>query len=117
MAEPETPAVGDEIKPYKIHVGGFPSQIMTASGLELEPWLTCPCAPPQVSTKYLDLTRQKLELTRLPHEGSAPKSEDWWEPKPQVDPLIDFWYSALSYTRHATRRRLTPRKAGEVLVA
>ncbi|KAB5575532.1 epoxide hydrolase [Coniochaeta sp. 2T2.1] len=67
--EPETPAVGDEIKPYKIHV----------------------------STKYLDLTRQKLELTRLPHEGSAPKSEDWWEPKPQVEPLIDFWLEKYSW--------------------
>lgn len=72
MAEPETPAVGDEIKPYKIHV----------------------------STKYLDLTKQKLELTRLPHEGSAPKSEDWWEPKPQVEPLIDFWLEKYSWRDH-----------------
>ncbi|OIW30295.1 alpha/beta-hydrolase, partial [Coniochaeta ligniaria NRRL 30616] len=70
--EPETPAVGDEVKPYKIHV----------------------------STKYLDLTRQKLELTRLPHEGSAPKSEDWWEPKPQVEPLIDFWLEKYSWRDH-----------------
>lgn len=45
----------------------------------------------QVSTKYLDLTRQKLELTRLPHEGSEPKSNDWWEPKAQVESLIDYW--------------------------
>ncbi|TPX08226.1 uncharacterized protein E0L32_001878 [Thyridium curvatum] len=60
---------GDEVKPYKIHV----------------------------STKYLELTRQKLELTRLPHEASEPKSEDWWEPKPQVEPLIDFWLEKYSW--------------------
>lgn len=45
----------------------------------------------QVSSKYLDLTRRKLELTRLPHERAEPKSTEWWEPKPQVEPLIDFW--------------------------
>ncbi|KAF9881222.1 epoxide hydrolase [Colletotrichum karsti] len=54
---------GDEIRPYRIHV----------------------------SSKYLDLTKQKLELTRLPHETSEPKSQDWWEPKPQIEPLVDFW--------------------------
>ncbi len=45
----------------------------------------------QASGKYLALTRQKLELTRLPHDAGEPKSTDWWEPKPQVEPLIDFW--------------------------
>ena len=40
----------------------------------------------------MDLTKQKLELTRLPHELAEPKSTLWWEPKPQVEPLIDFWY-------------------------
>jgi hypothetical protein len=64
-------------------------QIVSAPGLDQELSLTW--LPLQVSTKYLDLTRQKLELTRLPHEGSALKSDDWWEPKPQVEPLIDFW--------------------------
>ncbi|KAF6845170.1 epoxide hydrolase [Colletotrichum musicola] len=66
MASPlETSAIlsGDEIRPYRIHV----------------------------SSKYLDLTRQKLELTRLPHDTPEPKSQDWWEPKPQIEPLIDFW--------------------------
>ncbi|KAK1974123.1 epoxide hydrolase [Colletotrichum cereale] len=53
----------DEIRPYRIHV----------------------------SSKYLDLTRQKLELTRLPHETLGPRSRDWWEPKSQIEPLIDFW--------------------------
>jgi len=58
-----------------------------------ELWLTrlIP-SPTQVSSRYLDLTKQKLEITRLPHEVPEPKSEDWWEPKPQVEPLIDFWY-------------------------
>ncbi|KAI0129330.1 alpha/beta-hydrolase [Hypoxylon sp. NC0597] len=60
----EAPAGGaEEIKPYKIHV----------------------------SSKYLDLTKQKLEVTRLPHELSEPKSKDWWEPKSRVEPIIDFW--------------------------
>ncbi|KAL0943951.1 putative epoxide hydrolase [Colletotrichum truncatum] len=66
MATPlETSVIlaGDEIRPYRIHV----------------------------SSKYLDLTKQKLELTRLPHETVEPKSQDWWEPKQQIEPLIDFW--------------------------
>lgn len=45
----------------------------------------------QVSSRYLNLTQQKLELTRLPHENPEPKAKDWWEPKPTVEPLIDFW--------------------------
>ncbi|KAK8110382.1 epoxide hydrolase [Apiospora kogelbergensis] len=53
----------EEVKPYQLHV----------------------------STKYIDLTQQKLEITRLPHEQSEPNSVDWWEPKPLVEPLIDFW--------------------------
>ncbi|KAF7552134.1 hypothetical protein G7046_g7515 [Stylonectria norvegica] len=60
---------GDEILPYRIHV----------------------------SSRYLDLTREKLELTRLPHESSGAKSEDWWEPKAQVEPLIDFWLEQYSW--------------------
>ncbi|KAK8041368.1 Epoxide hydrolase [Apiospora phragmitis] len=53
----------EEVKPYQLHV----------------------------STKYIDLTQQKLEITRLPHEQSPPNSDDWWEPKPLVEPLVDFW--------------------------
>lgn len=52
-----------------------------------------------MSSKYLDLTRRKLEITRLPHEKADPKSNDWWEPKPQVEPLIDFW-SVISFLTH-----------------
>ncbi|KAI0898000.1 alpha/beta-hydrolase [Annulohypoxylon nitens] len=62
-------AGADEVKPYKIHF----------------------------SSKYLDLTKQKLETTRLPHELSEPKSKDWWEPKSQVEPLIDFWLEQYSW--------------------
>lgn len=53
----------DEIRPYRIHV----------------------------SSKYLELTRRKLELTRLPHDVVEPKAVETWEPKPQVEPLIDYW--------------------------
>ena len=66
-------------------------QIMTPfrrkANLDLHPNSCC-----QIASKFLDLTRQKLELTRLPHEGSDPKSADWWEPKPLIEPLIDYWY-------------------------
>ncbi|PSR80589.1 Alpha/Beta hydrolase protein [Coniella lustricola] len=74
-------AAGDEIKPYKVHV----------------------------SSKYLELTRQKLELTRLPHEaaGSRP-SEDWWEPKPQIESLIDYWLEKYSWRDHEETLNQTP---------
>lgn len=65
----EAAAAVDEIKPYKIHV----------------------------SSRYLDLTKQKLEITRLPHELSEPKSDFWWEPKSQIEPLIDFWLEQYSW--------------------
>ncbi|OTB05846.1 hypothetical protein M426DRAFT_125994 [Hypoxylon sp. CI-4A] len=65
----------DEIKPYKIHV----------------------------SSKYLDLTTQKLEITRLPHEVSEPASKDWWEPKSRVEPLIDFWLEQYSWRAEEER--------------
>ncbi|KAK1539639.1 epoxide hydrolase [Colletotrichum costaricense] len=66
---------GDEISPYRIHV----------------------------SSKYLDLTKQKLELTRLPHEPSEPnKSRDWWEPKSRIEPLIDFWLEKYDWREQET---------------
>ncbi|KAH6658314.1 Alpha/Beta hydrolase protein [Truncatella angustata] len=72
----ETSATGaspsEEIKPYQIHV----------------------------SSRYLNLTKEKLEITRLPHELSSPRSEDWWEPKPQIEPLIDFWLEEYSWRSH-----------------
>jgi pimeloyl-ACP methyl ester carboxylesterase len=62
-------APDEEVKSYKIHV----------------------------SSKYLDLTRQKLELTRLPHETPESKSKEWWAPKKTIEPLIDFWLEQYSW--------------------
>lgn len=46
-----------------------------------------------VSSRYLDLTRRKLELTRLPRELQLPDSRRWeyGTPKAVLEPLIDFW--------------------------
>lgn len=62
----------------------------------------------QVSGRYLELTKQKLELTRLPHEGAEPKSTDWWEPKPQVEPLVDFWLEKYSWRDVEATLNTTP---------
>lgn len=69
-----------------------------------------------MSSKYLQLTRQKLELTRLPHEGGgaepagdgANASRDWWEPKPQVEPLIDYWLEKYSWREQEDILNKTP---------
>lgn len=47
----------------------------------------------KVSSKYLELTQKKLELTRLPHELLLPKAREWefGTPKSEIEPLIDFW--------------------------
>jgi hypothetical protein len=47
----------------------------------------------KVSSKYLELTKKKLELTRLPHEILLPRSREWelGTPKSEIEPLIDFW--------------------------
>lgn len=82
---------GDEIKPYKVHVSSRTITRMILPDCLRVNLLSLTIVRRQVSSKYLELTRQKLELTRLPHEGAEPPSEDWWEPKPQVEPLIDFW--------------------------
>ncbi|KAH8649633.1 Alpha/Beta hydrolase protein [Tricladium varicosporioides] len=59
------------VKPYKIHV----------------------------SSKYLELTKKKLELTRLPHDIG--RQHDWEDgtPKDVIEPLIDFWLEHYSW-RH-----------------
>ncbi|KFA62172.1 hypothetical protein S40285_01715 [Stachybotrys chlorohalonatus IBT 40285] len=59
----------EEVRPYQIHV----------------------------SSRYLDLTREKLELTRLPHEVTEPRAEDWWAPKTTVEPLVDYWQEQYSW--------------------
>lgn len=73
----------DEVKPYQIHVSSaFPSPSRTT--------VTNP--DPQVSSKYLDLTQKKLELTRLPHEVFArPADDPFVPPHTEVETLIDFW--------------------------
>ncbi|KAH7318452.1 Alpha/Beta hydrolase protein [Stachybotrys elegans] len=74
MSEPQEPAAtagstGEDIKPYQLHV----------------------------SSKYLDLTSQKLELTRLPREVAEPAAQDWWAPKTTIEPLIDYWQEQYSW--------------------
>ncbi|KAK1760788.1 epoxide hydrolase [Echria macrotheca] len=74
------PGPDDEVKPYKIHI----------------------------PTRHVDLTRRKLEFTRLPHEAEAeaavsssgPKDRDGgggWKPKAQVEELIDYWVEKYSW--------------------
>ncbi|KAK9440182.1 epoxide hydrolase [Metarhizium brunneum] len=50
-----------------------------------------------VSSRYLDLTRQKLELVRLPHDAPHAHDDEWWEPKSTVDPLVDHWLEENSW--------------------
>ncbi|KAK4159375.1 putative epoxide hydrolase [Cladorrhinum sp. PSN259] len=64
-AVPPPGAVDEEVKPYKIHI----------------------------PSKHLELTRQKLELTRLPHEGA----------EPQIEPLIDYWLESYSFRDTETK--------------
>ncbi|KAL7937258.1 Alpha/Beta hydrolase protein [Trichoderma chlorosporum] len=65
-------ATDEEIKEYKIHA----------------------------SSKYLELTRQKLELARLPREVPDANSKAWWDPKPALEPLIDFWLEHFTWREH-----------------
>jgi pimeloyl-ACP methyl ester carboxylesterase len=45
-----------------------------------------------VSQRYLDLTKQKLELTRLPRDPPTNRQDiDVGTPKSQLEPLIDHW--------------------------
>ncbi|KAH7396353.1 Alpha/Beta hydrolase protein [Pyrenochaeta sp. MPI-SDFR-AT-0127] len=46
-----------------------------------------------VSAKYLELTKKKLELTRLPRELELPEQRSWDQgtPKSVLEPLLDFW--------------------------
>ncbi|KAI9793424.1 MAG: hypothetical protein M1816_000317 [Peltula sp. TS41687] len=46
-----------------------------------------------VSSRYLELTRKKLELTRLPHGPDIPDDPEWSHgtPKNVLEPNIDFW--------------------------
>ncbi|KAF1969724.1 alpha/beta-hydrolase [Bimuria novae-zelandiae CBS 107.79] len=51
-----------------------------------------------VSSKYLDLTRKKLELTRLPRELELPKRRwDLGTPKAVLEPLLDYWLESYDW--------------------
>ncbi|EHK25998.1 uncharacterized protein TRIVIDRAFT_63330 [Trichoderma virens Gv29-8] len=65
-------AANEEIKEYKIHA----------------------------SSRYLDFTRQKLELARLPREVPDANSRARWDPKPTLEPLIDFWLEHFTWREH-----------------
>ncbi|KAK5630829.1 hypothetical protein RRF57_006544 [Xylaria bambusicola] len=80
-AEIEDPAAArdnssapEEVKPYKIHV----------------------------SSKYLNLTKQKLEIARLPHELDEPKSTDWWQPKSQLSLSLSLSLLDIITSNHGT---------------
>ncbi|CCE27773.1 related to epoxide hydrolase [Claviceps purpurea 20.1] len=67
--EPTFPLAEEEIKLYTIHI----------------------------SSKYLNLTRQKLQLTRLPRNGPQPHRTESWEPKATVERLVDYWLQNFSW--------------------
>ncbi|GAP84145.1 putative epoxide hydrolase [Rosellinia necatrix] len=71
IEEPVWPDGGraDEVRPYRIHA----------------------------SSKYLALTKNKLEIVRLPHELDRPKPTDCWPSKSQIEPLIDFWLGSYQW--------------------
>lgn len=86
----------EEVKPYKIHVSLFFALLCLR--MRFRSSATCARttadgASHQVSSKYLDLTKKKLELTRLPHEVLLPREREWelGTPKSEIEPLIDFW--------------------------
>ncbi|KAH8805908.1 Alpha/Beta hydrolase protein [Xylogone sp. PMI_703] len=53
----------------------------------------------RVSSKYLDLTKKKLEIARLPHEKQLQTEPDWepGNPKSEIEPLVDFWLEKYSW--------------------
>ncbi|ORX93519.1 Alpha/Beta hydrolase protein [Clohesyomyces aquaticus] len=56
-----------------------------------------------VSSRYLELTSQKLQLTRLPKELPVPGTRKWelGVPKDVLEPLLDYWYVRFISTPHA----------------
>jgi hypothetical protein len=76
----------EDVRPYRIHVSRARShRVISKQNRRL--------TSEQVSSKYLELTRKKLELTRLPRELLLPRSREWDQgtPKSEIEPLIDFW--------------------------
>ncbi|KAJ2897485.1 hypothetical protein MKZ38_004652 [Zalerion maritima] len=74
-----SPPVDDAVKPYQIHV----------------------------PTKHLDRTREKLELTRLPHEGKAADSAKFWDPRATVERLVDSWLDQYSWRDYESEMNAT----------
>ncbi|KAL6706185.1 hypothetical protein ACN47E_005920 [Coniothyrium glycines] len=62
-----------------------------------------------VSAKYLELTKKKLELTRLPRELELPESRRWEQgtPKSVLEPLLDFWLEGYDWRAAETQFNLT----------
>jgi len=52
-----------------------------------------------VSSRYLDLTKNKLELTRMPREVGKTDQEKWelGTPKGALEPLIDYWLESYDW--------------------
>lgn len=73
----------EAVVPYSMHVR---SHILYSATLDTD------CC--QVSSRYLDLTKQKLELTRLPKENRTLAPNEQWvlgTPKSVLEPLLDRW--------------------------
>ncbi|KAI4961370.1 hypothetical protein J4E86_000398 [Alternaria arbusti] len=58
-----------------------------------------------VSAKYLELTKKKLELTRLPRELELPDERIWEQgtPKSVLEPLLDFWLEGYDWRAAESR--------------
>jgi hypothetical protein len=73
------------VEAYKMHVS---AELRPLVEIETECLLPC-----QVSARYLELTKKKLELTRLPREIGLPDDRKWeyGTPKTILEPIVDFW--------------------------
>ncbi|KAF1834099.1 alpha/beta-hydrolase [Decorospora gaudefroyi] len=62
-----------------------------------------------VSAKYLELTKKKLELTRLPRELELPDEKRWEQgtPKSVLEPLLDFWLDGYDWRASEARFNAT----------
>jgi hypothetical protein len=81
MASAASSNVSSDIQPYSMHVSQL--HYLRHAFADMA----------QVSARYLDLTKQKLELTRLPKEAALPEENPWalGTPKSTLEPLIDYW--------------------------
>jgi len=73
---PRSPLDANNVQPYRMHV----------------------------SQRYLDLTRQKLELTRLPREPRSTQSQqfDFGVSKTALEPLVDHWLEQYDWRTQET---------------